>query len=257
MTEHPAKKRKMDSDASDTEKAPAKKSPTTSPSPESDSVAPATSSPPTPAKYTRGALVTLLIGPDEQELVVCGTPLAKSSEFFQAALKKEWKEGQMRTVKLPEEDTELITRYLDFVFGQSLPSMAVQSGNNLEQSTTYKEVFELYTLGDRLLDASIRNAIVKETLRLVSLTGDEGHGFLPSRNCVALVYNDTPARSAARRLMVDVHIAYGLASTLEKEKLPSEYMLDMAKAYSKKIENGVLRRHAHPRFVLKAEDYFV
>lgn len=257
MTEQPAKKRKMDSDASETEESPEKNSPTTSRSPESDSVAPTTSSPPTPAKYTRGDLVTLLIGPDEQELVVCGSSLAKTSELFRIALKKEWKEGQIRIVKLPEEDITLITRYLDFVFGQSLPSEGVQTGNDLEDSTAYNEICELYTLGERMLDTSIRNAVVKEALRLVDLSGDDGHVFLPSYNCIKLVYNETSTGSAARRLIVDLHVAYGLSTTLDDGNVLPEYMCDLAKAYNKKIENYERMRRTFPRIILKADDYLV
>lgn len=88
MTEHPAKKRKMELDGGEAGTPPEKNPPTTTPSSESDSVAPESSSSPTPAKYTRGDLVTILVGPDEQELVVCGTPLAETSEFFRTALKK-------------------------------------------------------------------------------------------------------------------------------------------------------------------------
>lgn len=257
MTEHPAKKRKMELDGGEAGTPPEKNPPTTTPSSESDSVAPESSSSPTPAKYTRGDLVTPLVGPDEQELVVCGTPLAETSEFFRTALKKEWKEGQKRMIRLPEEDITLITRYFDFVFGQSLPSKDAQTADHLEKSTAYDGIFQLYALGERMLDASIRNTVVKESLRLVSLVGDASHGFLPSRNCIKLVYKETSARSAARRLLVDLHVAYGLSETLEHEKVLPEYMCDLAKAYSRKIENHQLMRRSFPRAILKADDYFV
>lgn len=257
MTEHPAKKRKTESDASEAVKSPEKKPPVTSPSSKPDSVTPGLSSPPTPAKYTRDDLVTLLIGPGEQQLVVCGTPLANTSEFFKTALKKQWKKGQKRTVKLPEENITLTTRYLDFVFGKRLPSTAVKTAKHLQNSAAYDEIFELYALGERMLDGLIRNAVVKETLRLVGLVGIEGHGFLPSRDCIKLVYKETSARSAARRLIVDLHVAYGLSESLENEDVLPEYMGDFAKAYSKKIENDERLRRNFSRVFLKVEDYLV
>jgi hypothetical protein len=252
MTEPPAKKLKMESEGT-----PEKKSPTTSPSPEPDSVAPATSSPPTPAKYTRGDLVTLLVGPEEQELVVCGTPLAKTSEFFRIALKKEWKEGQVRVVKLPEEDINLITRYLDFVFSQILPSGDVQDASQVEDTCVYYGILKLYTLGERILDGSIRNAVVKETLRLADLIGDDGCGLLPCKDCIEMIYKETSERSAARCVMVDLHVAYGTSTFLEEGNVLPEYMCDLAKAYNKKIENDERIRRTFPRITLKAEDYLV
>lgn len=55
-----------------------------------------------PSSFDKTDLVTLLVGPNEHEIAVYGIFLTRSSEFFKAALKKEWVEGQTRVIKLPE-----------------------------------------------------------------------------------------------------------------------------------------------------------
>ncbi|GAB7333364.1 hypothetical protein MBLNU13_g04980t1 [Cladosporium sp. NU13] len=162
MTEHPAKERKIESNGSETENAAEKKSPTTSPTSKPNPVAPATSSPSDPAKYTRGDLVTLLIGHDEQELVVYGHLMARTSEFFEAALKKEWKEGQTCAIKLPEEDTKTTMHYLDFVCGQGLPTREIKVYGDIDEEDReeYLVLAELYAFGERVLDKRLRNSII-------------------------------------------------------------------------------------------------
>lgn len=59
-------------------------------------------------------LVTLLVGPEQQKMIVDGTSLARDSGFFKAALKKEWIEGQTRTMILSEECPEVIAQQISY-----------------------------------------------------------------------------------------------------------------------------------------------
>jgi hypothetical protein len=73
------------------------------------------------SSYGKDDMITLLVGEDEEEMFAYGSYLSLYSGFFKAALKKEWAEGQTRTVKLPEEDPETVTFYFDFLDGKGLP----------------------------------------------------------------------------------------------------------------------------------------
>ncbi|GIZ43512.1 hypothetical protein CKM354_000673600 [Cercospora kikuchii] len=53
--------------------------------------------------------------PNPQMFYVDESVLRKSSKFFDAALKKEWKEGQQRTVDLPECDPEGFKVYINWL----------------------------------------------------------------------------------------------------------------------------------------------
>lgn len=48
-------------------------------------------------------MLMMLVGIEEEQMMAHGSYLAGCSDFFRAALKKEWVEGQTRTLKLPEE----------------------------------------------------------------------------------------------------------------------------------------------------------
>jgi hypothetical protein len=250
MSEPPAKKRKMESDG-----IPEKKSPTTSPSPEPDSVALKSLPAPTPAQYTRGGLVTLLIRPEEQELVVHGHLLAKTSEFFEAALKKEWKEDQTRTVRLPEEDMETTAHYLDFVCGQGFPTKAIMRYEDIkeEDGEEYLLLARLYAFGQRVLDKAVRNAIIEEILRLVSLEDADGTNMVPYQESISVIYQCTSTTSPARRLLVDLHARYGIEESMDSGPYDPIYLSDLVRTLTGRVRET--REDSAPG--LTAEDYLV
>lgn len=71
------------------------------------------------------------------------TPTALS--FFQAALKREWTEGQTRTIKLPEEKPAIVAQYLDFCLGEGLPTRSTK--DDCREGAVYDVLGELYGLG--------------------------------------------------------------------------------------------------------------
>jgi len=72
-------------------------------------------------------IVTLLVGPDEQKLVVHESCITRNSDFFKAAMKKEWTEGQTRTVKLPEERLDTFITYLNYAYRETLPTENIKN----------------------------------------------------------------------------------------------------------------------------------
>lgn len=192
---------------------------------------------PTPRspRHTREDVVTLAIGPDEEELVAMGHHLARHSKFFQAALKKEWAEGRNRIVKMPEEDIESVKRYLDFLCDGEMPSKFIEELEDYApDGGLYEELCELYVFGERVLDARLRNDIVREIIRLVSILAYKGH--LPSDDCVATIYAGTPAGAPARRLMVDLHVHYGLLYC--SKTLNQEYVVDVVNGFLQRAIEG-------------------
>lgn len=260
MTEHPAKKRKMESDGSDTEQPPEKKSLTTSPSPESYPSETALSSPLPSSKYTRGDQVTLVIGPDEQELVVCQHFLVKTSKFFEVALKKQWEEGQTRIIKLPEDDVEIVTLYLDFMHGEGLPSQSIKRAEDIPYGSSdmhpNRLLVGLYSFSERVLSTTIQNAIIKEFLRFVTLTLYERKRNVPSLHAISEIYKGTTDGSPARRLMVDLYLAYAQPGALANTDNNPAFVRDVAHAL---LEKAAYRTSPNEfRFRgLKVDDYMV
>jgi hypothetical protein len=55
-------------------------------------------------------------------MVVHGTYLTRDSDFFKAALKKEWSEGQTRTINLAEERPGVMAQYIGYAYSKRLSS---------------------------------------------------------------------------------------------------------------------------------------
>jgi hypothetical protein len=206
------------------------------------STPPLTQSPPR-TRYSHADLVTLLVGPDEHKLLAFGHQLSENSEFFKSALKDDWVEGQTRTVKLPEDDEEQITHYLDFMHGHGLPTKSIDTFAALDdfdpkdEDDSYGSLFELYVLGERTLDKNIQQATIKEVLRLTTLKNNTGGIWLPGEGTKALTYEGTASRSPARRLAVDLQVNFGHSTNFDQD-LPIDYIRDVARAFNAKLDAG-------------------
>ncbi|KAM0690018.1 hypothetical protein Q7P36_008785 [Cladosporium allicinum] len=105
--------------------------------------APATNSQvaPSPASmFHPDSLVTLLVGPEEEKMVVYETYLTRDSAFFEAALKKHWTEGQTRIIKLLEESLEAMQHYVEQLYGGKLPTLGLIDGPSCAVTNAHYEV---------------------------------------------------------------------------------------------------------------------
>jgi hypothetical protein len=146
----------------------------------------------------------LLVGPDQQSLVVHESYLTLKSEFFKAAMKMEWAAGQTHFVKLPKDDVETTTNYLTFTYGRGLPTQTIESIPR-ECITWWDLLVKLYIFGDRRLDKCVRNAVIQELVCLSILRDKSGiNNFMPtsgSRKWFGVI----PGGSPIRRLIVCLH----------------------------------------------------
>lgn len=208
--------------------------------------------------FNKSDVVTLPAGPDEHELIVYESCITRNSDFFRAAMKKEWTEGQTRTIKLPEEDCiETLTHYLNYAYSQKLPTdriTAVASTGFPEG--TWTTLANIYVLGERMLDQSVQHAVIKELIRLPKLTCEanmSNKSFSPNAEAISLIYDGTTAGSPARRLMVDYHVARGYESWLGAHH-HAAFVLDLAKALQNKITSGA-SYSSFRSAALAADDY--
>jgi hypothetical protein len=183
--------------------------------------------------------VTLHVGPTEHAILAHGNFISRRSEFFKAALKKEWAEGQTRIVKLPDEDPQVVAHYLSYTYSKCLPTDIFSAdfmGTFPEESDEYYQLLaELYVRGERLLDETIRGAIIKEFIRLTSLTDKSSQRYCPMKEAVSIIYRGTTAGSPARRLTVDIHLAYGTTKWLDST-CEASFVLDVAQRFYAKFD---------------------
>jgi hypothetical protein len=159
------------------------------------------------SSYGKDDMVTLLVGEDEEEMFAYRRYLSLYSGSFEAALKKEWVEGQTRTVKFPEGDPETVTFYLDFLYGKGLPTYSTKSESDSESHCI---LAELYVLGERRMYSKIQNATLNEILRLTRV----GKRYYPDFPAIDIIYKSTTATSPARRLLVDLYVSHGTATLI-------------------------------------------
>ena len=109
-------------------------------------------------------------------------------------------------------------------------------GNLPEESDEYYQILaDLYVLGERLLDETIRGAIIKEFIRLSDLTDQCSKRYCPMRETVSIIYRGTTAGSPARRLMVNIHLAYGTTKWLDST-CEAGFGLDVAQSFYAKFD---------------------
>lgn len=96
----------------------------------------------------------------------------------------------------------------------------------------------------------------KDTLRLSVLKGSDGEKWLPEDRVISLIYQGTPAKSPARRLLVDLHVSHGIVDSLTSETCDLIYMAAVARALTTCAQDS---EHTNDfRFHgLNADDYLV
>lgn len=201
--------------------------------------------------------VLLVVGPEQKLLIAHESHLKLNSEFFQTALKAEWVEGQTRTINLPEDDTETMTNYLTFTYGRGLPTTSLVSmpvGG--PQNGEWVLLAKLYVLGERLLDTPLRNAVVREIMRIASLLDNEGHRYFMDVGASNTCYEGTPTGSLIRRLIVDEHVSAGQKSWIDHDKDHPAFLGELSTALLDKVAT----RQPYDEFVdcyLDVDDYLI
>lgn len=201
--------------------------------------------------------VVLVVGSEKRSLVAHESHLNLNTDFFKTALKEEWVEGQTRVINLPEDDTETVTNYLTFTYGSGLPTATVKAmpGGGLEDGL-WTSLVKLYILGERLLDTSLRNAVIKEIARLSSLVSGKGVRYFMSPSTSSMCYDGTPTGSPLRRMVVDRYISAGQQVWIGHGEDHPVFLAELSQALLAKVA----ARQPYAEFVkihLKAEDYLI
>jgi hypothetical protein len=209
--------------------------------------------------FDQGDAVTLHVGPTEHTILAHANFISRESEFFEAALKKEWAESRTRIIKLPDECPHLVTHYLNYVYCKCLPTDIVTpaSKHDFVQNSDqhYQLLAKLYVLGERLLDRSVRGAAINEIIRLANIYDNAWTRHCPGKETVKTIYRGTPARSPARRLMVDCHVALGTGGFFDST-CEAEFVLDVVQSMYHKMIASTTSKDRYSA-VLHAPNYRV
>lgn len=159
--------------------------------------------------FSAYGVLTLLVGEDEQKMIAHSMHLTQDSEFFAAALKIEWEEGQTRIIKLPEESTATMAHYLSYLYGRILSTEDIKCVNGKDIYPCFDLLASLYVCGERFLNRKIQHAVLAEILRLSSISDKNGVQWCPSTESANIIYAGTPEDSPGRRLLIDLYVVKG------------------------------------------------
>jgi len=187
--------------------------------------------------FSHDDAVTLVVGPEQTKMTVHGTYITRDSDFFKAALKKEWIEGETRVIKLPEEDPETMAHYMTFVYHNKLPLDDLRPTKREHFNARWPILIDLYVRGERFLNRAMQNAAIKEVIRLTCVRCGNGMRWFPSRENVDRIYRGTPEGSPIRRLMVDMYAIRGAPEWLSAGADGSQFLLDLTKAFYEKMKH--------------------
>lgn len=137
------------------------------------------------------SLVTLLVGPEGQRMVVHESYLSLDSAFFKAALSKQWIEGQTRVIQLPEESPEPMQHYMEFVYSGRVPTqdLTAEKMSEIDEKHCYDSLAHLYVLAERVLNPKCQNAIIREIFRLCMLEcGSSESEIYPGTYAIIIIY---------------------------------------------------------------------
>ena len=209
-------------------------------------------------EFNAGDVVILLVGPQERKMVVHSPQITAHSEFFTAALKKEWIEGQAREIKLPEEEPEIMAHYIEYVyFGKLRTDIYTTTSPGKDKKLGFQLLAQLYILAERMLNSECRNRILQEFLRLTNLKNAKGKNWSPHNVSIDIIYQGTTSNSPARRLLVDIH-----ASIAHEHWYPEDvhvspvFLTDLLRKFLHNVDHFT-KVKSFRHLDLKAEDYRV
>ena len=170
--------------------------------------------------FDKSEAVTLVIGDKKHEMIVHECYITANSEFFKTALKKEWLVGQTRIITMPTEERKTMTDYLNFTYSGKLSTTCLTEESD-DEAAAYLDSFpalaELYTLGKRLLDLVVQNAVIKEFVRLFEAVYEFDTLYPPGQDSIDIIYEGTLHGDPARRLMRDMYLYWANDQFFEQE----------------------------------------
>lgn len=174
-----------------------------------------------------GEVVTVLVGESEQKCIVHEQLLCARSPFFAAAFEKEWKEGQERTIPLPDDTPEVLDLYFQWIYSGKIFTREAPSKSDRGVGELHL-LIESYTFGEKIQDRDYQDALLDSLLACTDTKDEKGERWFPTGELVRRAYEKTPTGSPLRRLLVDMHNHHGRSEWI-KEDNSVEFLADLTR----------------------------
>lgn len=128
-------------------------------------------------------------------------------------------------MKLPDDDPDVFELYVLWLYTGTICSKGIISpGKGL--AFEYESIAKLYTLGEKLQDKTVQNAVMNCFREVAKDTNK-----YPSSNAINTIYSGIMQGSPARQLMVDMYVWNAGPNLGIPESLPNtDFLLDVTRA---------------------------
>lgn len=175
-----------------------------------------------------GPIVTACVGEEGQPFHVHEQRLCDRSPFFTKAFQKEWKEGQERTIPLPDDDPGVFDLYVQWIYrGQIFSRMPRAEFRLLDREMEL--LIDAYIFGEKIQDSNYQDAVLDSLLAYTNTRDEKGVRWFPTGALVRKAYQKTPASSPLRRLLVDMHNRSGHKEWVGDDNNSVEFLADLVR----------------------------
>lgn len=180
-------------------------------------------------------IITVTAGEDSVGLHVHEGVLRSRSPFFEAALSRNWREGNQGHVDFPEDPAHIVKLYLQYLYTGKMDMRWTASMKEVPENMLLPEhvtLARLYVFGEKVGDIAFKHDVIRAVLGRIEKR-IEGHGFYPVGEAVDIIYKGTTCQSKMRQLVVDVTVSTGNDQWIDPalHQNNAEFMVDLARAF--------------------------
>lgn len=204
------------------------------------------------------------MGPNEESFSIHEKLISSCSPFFDTALEGPWKEASEHSVKLPEDEPEVFTLYVRWLYSGQINPLSDQAGLNKITGDKlkltgkeladheYTQLFKACFLADKLLDTGFHDAVIRAVLNKMNRYSVPVHDRLPGATPITLLFKKARLSSQVCRLVIDAYVkdaSNQCTITSDFKDIPATFFLLLA-------ERLMEKRATLPNWTLKPEEYF-
>lgn len=205
------------------------------------------------------AVATVIVGETKKDFFVHETLITRSSSFFQAALSKNWKEGQTKTVELPGTKPEIFHIYLDWLYtgpqfaftkatvasdrvsteirkpgaaATTPPQPSAPASTAPSVHHEWIKWHDCYELGSYLLDTDFRDALID--MATEKMSSEDEYNVDSTKYIYPSSTGQSPHRKLAVELAVNVWFDQSFQQVPEAN-YPSEFLADLVVELGPKV----------------------
>jgi hypothetical protein len=164
------------------------------------------------------ATFVVSVGNTEKEFTLYENLATRSSDFFRAAMSRDWKESRERKVVLADAKVDVFEGYLQWLNTGDI---------TFHRNGSYSELADLYILGDYLGVSKFRGAVLDCLVERACST----ETMAPNAILIARVWDQTRSGSPLRKLILEIWASLPLELVVKQFKqadkgYPQEFVLD-------------------------------